>query len=317
MTAQPNVLPSATAGSSSPGSAQTIGAAATITFTLSPSSGASANSSSRSPMTVSPSTKTIYVALQNTAGNGNSTFAYTLPVNATSCSGSSGNCTYTIQLPIGNDLVSILAVNALDVPLDYAGSVPFAVVANAPNMLRVALQPILAKAVPSYAFQQFNGSSAYYPLVSASAVYDAVGDAIATSGTFPLGAPYSQINISQTAGMFDTIAALNSGQGSYQVLAGPIAAGSSTQFVLAEHGGYALELGTGNASWFTTTVTMSTPQVQFTQTEFPQLPTPTITVPASSNAICLSCRFTAGPITPGGLAANPCTSTASVTIGVF
>jgi hypothetical protein len=190
-------------------------------------------------------------------------------------------------------------------------------VANAPNMLRVALQPIVAKAVPSYAFQQFNGSGASYPLVSASAVYDAVGDAIATSGTFPLGAPYSQINVSQTAGTFDTIAALNSGQGSYQVLAGPIAAGSSTQFVLAEHGGYALELGAGNTSWFTTTVTMSTPQVQFTQTEFPQLPTATITVPASSNSICLSCRFTASPTAPGGLATNPCTVTASATIGVF
>jgi hypothetical protein len=268
-------------------------------------------------MSVSPETETIYVALQNSAGNGNSTFSYTLTVNATSCSSLSGNdnCSYTIQLPIGNDLVSILTASASSVPLDYAGSVPFTVIANGPNLLRVVLSPILAKAVPTYTFQQFNGSSASFPLVSATA-YDATGDPIATSGTFPNGSPYSSIGVAQTVGQFETIAALNSGQGSYTVVAGPITPGNSSTYPLAEHGGYVLELGTGNTNWFTTNVTLSTPQVQFTQTEFPQLPSAGATVPASSNSITLTCQFLWNPTGPGGFTSNPCPGTASGTISV-
>lgn len=317
--ASPNVMPNAPApaGSASPGSAQSRGVATTLTFTISQGTAISASVSTRSAMSVSPETETIYVALQNSAGNGNSTFSYTLAVNATSCSSLSGNdnCSYTIQLPIGNDLVSILTASASSVPLDYAGSVPFTVIANGPNLLRVVLSPILAKAVPTYGFQQFNGSSASFPLVSATA-YDATGDPIATSGTFPDGSPYSSIEVVQTVGLFETIAALNSGQGSYSVVAGPITPGNSTAYPLAQHGGYVLELGTGTTNWFTTNVTLSTPLVQFTQTEFPQLPSAGVTVPASSNSLTLTCQFLWNPTTSGGLTSNPCPGTASGTISV-
>ena len=265
-------------------------------------------------MLLSPSTTSIYVSLENTPGYGNSTFSYAESVNATTCR--NGNCSYSILMPVGSDLISILTTGTGNVPLDYAGSVAFTVTAAGPNTLTVDLSAIVAKAVPSYAFAQFNGSTPSYPLVTLSAGYDAVGDVLPTSGTFPDGGIYSQINVSQTVGTFDTINALNSGNGSYLVAAGPIAAGSSTAFPLSEHGGYVVELGNGTTSAFSTTVTFATPLVQFTQTEFPALPVATVSVPASSNALMLTCQFPSSPLAAGGLSSNPCPSAVPVTIGV-
>jgi hypothetical protein len=262
-------------------------------------------------MTISPATSMIYVTLQNSDGSGNSAFSYALAVSSTSCTSSSGNdnCSYTVQLPIGADVVEVLTTNAANAPLDYSQPVNFTVTAAGPNTLGLALSPIIARAVPAYAFQQFNGSTGYYPLVSLSSVTDAAGDAIANAGEYPNGYPYSQINVSQTAGTFDFIEAGDVGRGSYLVAAGPLAAGTSTPLVLAAHGSYVVELGNGTTSSFTTVVTVATPAVQFTTVQFPSLPS-TATVPASSNSISLTCQIPTSPISSnggaGGLASDPC-----------
>jgi hypothetical protein len=287
----------------------------TLSFTLAYASGTTTSSSTRGPMLVSPSTTAIYISLETTAGQGNSTFSYAEPVNATVCPNET--CSYSIQMPVGSDLISILTAYTGNLPLDYAGSVPFTVTAAGPNTLTVALSAIVAKAVPSYAFAPFNGSTPSYPLVTPSAAYDAAGDVLPTFGTFPQGGIYSQINVSQTAGTFDTINALDLGQGSYEIAAGPITAGNSTVFPLSEHGGYVVELGDGTTNAFSSTVTFATPLVQFTQTEFPALPVATVSVPASSNAITLTCQFPGSPLAAGGLSSNPCPSAVPVTIGVL
>jgi hypothetical protein len=312
---QSNVLPTTTPPitGSSP---QAKGVSATLSFALSNDAAATTSSSSRKPMTVSPSTKTFYLTVQNPDGSGNALWSDALAVNSTNCP---SNCSYTVQLPIGADTIALLAVDANNVPLDYSGAIPFTVTANAPNAVTLLLSPIIANAVPFYAFKEFNGSSVSYPLVTLSALTDADGYAMPVAGLFNDGYPYSQINVSQTAGTFDTIAALNSGGGSYQIEAGPIAAGTSTTFPLTLHSGYVVETGNGTSSTFTTIVTFATPAVSFTATQFPGLPS-TAVVPPSSNSISLTCQIPTSPIPPnegpGGLAWDPCPIGAPVGITV-
>jgi hypothetical protein len=210
-------------------------------------------------------------------------------------------------------LVSILTANASSVPLDYIGSAPIAVTVAGPNSLNAALSPIIAKAVPSYVFEKINGGNVSLPLIAA-AVYDASGDPAIMTAT---SSPYSLVNVSQTVGNFDTIAELNSGQGGYDSN-GPISAGTVAQFPYpTQHGGFALELGNGTTTAFTTVVSLSTPLVQFTQTEFPQLAPAGLTVPASANSITLTCLFPSSPIVPPGLSSDPCPGTAPVNINLF
>ena len=80
------------------------------------------------------------------------------------------------------------------------------------------------------------------------------------------------------------------------------------------HPGYQwiIEVGNGTTNAFVTTLALSTPQVQYTQAEFPQLPWPTLTVPASSASITLTCQF----ITPTPTS-DPCPGTAPATFAIY
>src|ERR1700677_2969463 len=100
--AQPSVLPAPNTGSAS----RSNGVAMTLSFTLAYASGTTTSSSTRGPMLVSPSTTAIYISLETTAGQGNSTFSYAEPVNATVCPNET--CSYSIQMPVGSDLIPIL-----------------------------------------------------------------------------------------------------------------------------------------------------------------------------------------------------------------
>jgi hypothetical protein len=310
---QTNIVPATTpaiTGSTS----QSNGASATLSISVSNPS--ATTSSARKPAAVSPSTKTLYLTVQNPNGSGNPVWSDALAVNSTNCA---SNCSYTVELPIGADTLALLAIDANNVPLDFSGAIPFTVSATGPNTLNLIMNPIIASAVPLYAFEEFNGGSMAYPLVTLSALADADGDAIAVSGQYNDGYPYSQINVSQTAGTFDTVAALDSGGGSYQIEAGPIAAGTSTTYPLALHGGYVVETGNGTSNAFSTTLTFATPSVTFTATQFPGLPSSAV-VPPSSHSTSLTCTIPTSPIPAnggaGGLASDPCPAGAPVGITV-
>jgi hypothetical protein len=317
-TAPANLTPVVSTPSvTTPSNAQRAPASFTITIPL---SAATSSSSSRSPQSVSPSTATVYVSLQNSPGHGNPTFSYILQVNATNCTVADGNqtCTFSVQLPIGTDSLSILTASATGVPLDYSTGLNLTVTAAGPNQLSSGegdLSPIIAKATAQYAFQQIgidpqSGSAVMAAAISTQA-FDAAGDAISLASgiNLPVRLPVSSITATQTIGQFTFVTVNVRHDGFINSTSAPE---NSVTYGVSGLTQYLVEVGNGTTNSFTTTVTLSTPQVQYTQVEFPQLPAAGLTVPAQSTTLSLTCQF---PTTPTG--SDPCPGAVSVPISIY
>ena len=302
-------IPSATGspGSSTPSNAQKSSATFSITI---PAAGAGTIASSRATQFVAPSTTTIYISLEDTPGHGNATFSYTEAVNAKNCTLALGaeTCTFNVQVPIGTDYFSILTTDANNIPLGYA-TPNGTITAGGSNTLgsEGQLSPIIAKAIPQYAFQTISTMIPPAPAVTTT-VYDAAGNLLSLFPTAnnPFGNAYSSVTATQTVGQFTAVINAH----------GRIVATSSPENTVTYgvQGGalFIVEAGNGTTNAFSTTLALSTPAVQFTRTEFPQLPSAALTVPPSSSSLTLTCTFpTAQPTT------DPCPGTASATIHLF
>jgi hypothetical protein len=284
-----------------------------------PYGGASTSGQVRSTTSVSPATTTVYVSLQDSPGHGNPTFSFTLQVNSTNCTVANGyqSCAFTIQLPIGTDSLSILTTNANGVPLDYGTDLTLTVTAAGPNQLFPGegnLSPIIAKATAQYAFQNIGidsqGNTVTVPAISTQP-FDAAGDAVSfgTVTTQPYGITLSSVTATQSVGQF-TFVTVNVRHAS--MINSTSAPENSVTYGASGLAQYLVEVGNGTTNAFTTTVTLSTPEVQYTNLEFPQLRSPTLTVPPSSSALSLTCQFSSPTPTT-----DPCPGTASANIGIY
>jgi len=126
------------------------------------------------------------------------------------------------------------------------------------------------------------------------------------TGDAPFGDALSSVGVSQSVGAFEEW--INA-HGRIVSTSAP-----ESSVTLAAAGGtpYLIETGNGTTAAFTTTLTFATPAVAFTQTEFPQLPSPTVSVPPSSSSLTLTCQF----LTPAPTS-DPCPGTAPATINLF
>jgi hypothetical protein len=277
--------------------ASSVAAAFSIGIPLGSAIGASV---ARSAQFASPSTANIYIALQSSDGHGDPAFSYAEKIDSTSCTMTPTErlCTYKVVMPVGSDTFSILTTNGAGVPLTYAN---FAGIVGVDGTLtRVApdgneLGGIIAGAVASYAYRAIASGYPAEPVVTV-AVADAAGDALPLGLTSdsPQGDTISTYTATQDVGWFDE-EIVTSAPVTFAGPASTYQGGSSARAIFLH------EIGTGAPGRFTTHITVTTPQVQYTNVEFPMLPTSTATVPASSSSLTLMCTF----LTPAP-AANPC-----------
>jgi hypothetical protein len=282
------------------------------TFTISIPLGSATQSSRRTPQYVAPTTSILYLSLEDSPGHGNATFSYTEQLNSSTCTVANNveTCSFSVVVAVGTETFSILTTDSHNVPLSYSN---FQATINPNGTSNVGppsqLNPIIANVIPAYAFQAI--ASAPTPVAPVPAVtttaYDADGNALSLfiTGDAPFGDASNTYTATQSVGEFmveinahgrivDTSAAENT-------FTGGVSAGQNV----------IVEIGNGTATPFTTTITETTPAVQFTKGEFPTLSSATVSVPASSNAITLTCQFTSS--TP---ATDPCPGTASVTFPI-
>jgi hypothetical protein len=293
---------------------------AAFTLAISPSTTFTTTSATnRSPQYVAPTTKTVYISLEDTPGHGNATFSFTEHVNSTNCTTSGGaeSCTFNVQVPIGTDSFSILTTDTNNIPLGYA-TAGITVTSGGSNTLgpQGAVSPIIAKATSQYAFQAIPISNPIsgpvvlttVPTITATA-FDADGDTLSLgfTGDAPLGDAYSSLTETESIGQFEAVVVAH---GYY--VGSKSAPEQTVSFGASAATTYLDMIGNGTTSAFTTTITTTTPAVTFTQTEFPQLPPGGLSVPASSTTLTLTCLFpTPMPTT------DPCPGTASAAINLF
>ena len=289
-----------------PNNVQKATAAFSISIPLGP---VTPSATSRSPQFVSPGTSTVYISLEDTPGHGKSSFSYTEPVNSTNCTTTSTveTCTFAVQMPLGSDSFSILTTNSTNVSLAYTTAGTTVTLDGANNATfggQGMLSPIIAGATAAYAFQVIANEPSNSPPVPAVTVtpVDASGDTLSLVETTnaPYGDAISTVTATQTIGEFSLE---TNAHGRIAYISPP-----ENSQMLTSDGRYGslVETGNGTTSPFTTTLTLATPAVQYTQTELPQLPSATLTVPASASSLSISCQFLAMPP-----ATEPCPGTAS------
>jgi hypothetical protein len=282
------------------------------TFTISIQLGSPTQSTARKPQYVAPTTSILYLSLEDSPAHGDARFSYTEQLNSSICTvaNSVETCSFTAVVPVGTETFSILTTDSANVPLSYSN---FQATINANGTSNVGpqseLDPIIAKVVPSYAFAAIASAPAPVapvPAITTSA-FDADGNALSLliTADSPFGDATNTYTATQNAGQFEV--AINAH--------GRIVDTSSPEnvFIGGVGGGqnFIVEIGNGTTAPFTTTLTETTPAVQYTKAEFPTLPSATVNVPASSNAIALTCQFpNAAP------AADPCPAVSAVSFPI-
>jgi hypothetical protein len=298
--------------STSPSSAGALNSAAATLTVVIPLAGASALQQGRSALYVAPSTANIYISLQDSAGHGNPIFSVAEQVNSQNCTttATAKTCTFTVPLPIGADTLSILTSGSDNVPLAYSN---FPATVNADGSVHVApgalnLGGIIAKAIATYNFGPISSNAANAPRPTLDVVAsDAAGNQLSLllGSDAPFGDTVGAFTVSQNIGQFVVYTDLSGFPGAIS----PAESTASSSVTRREI--YFVETGNGTSNTFTTAITTATAQTQYTKTEFPPLPFATVTVPASSTTLTLTCQFASA--TP---ATNPCQASVPVTLPI-